>query len=107
MIQFKDGVSIRGIRPELVLAITVAEQVVGQVCDGQNATVTSVVDGTHSITSLHYIGHAFDLRTRDMDAAQSDAVVETLGMILAPLGDFDVVLEDDHIHVEWQPKGPM
>ena len=64
--------------------------------------ITEGTGGEHSKGSLHYVGLALDFRTRDM----TDKMAEVLVMkIKESLGDqYDVVLEKDHIHVEFQPK---
>lgn len=98
------GVRIRGIAPELVLALVVADQVYSEVAQ-ENLVVTSVNDSEHSRTSLHYMGCAADLRTNNIAAGRRPIVADTLRRRLEPLGDFDVVLEKDHIHLEFQPKG--
>lgn len=63
-------------------------------------TITSARDGAHKKNSLHYHGKAFDLRTRDVaDAvAMREELQQRLGL------DFDVILEPDHIHVEYDPR---
>ena len=99
MIHLKKGVRIHGIMAELVLAIVIADQIYGEL--GQPTTwVTSVIDGQHMRASIHYIGGAVDLGlpgARGITAR--DRIAHRIG------SDFDVVLEDDHIHLEWQPKG--
>lgn len=63
--------------------------------------VTSGVDGVHRPDSLHYRGHALDFRTRHV---QPDDRMALTAALAAALGDeFDVVLEVDHIHIEFQP----
>ena len=100
MIRFKDDVKIFGIRPEIAMAIEVANGIYNQF--GSDVTVTSVVDGTHSKTSLHYSGSAVDFRTRNLADHQVDTIVSWLKQFLT--NEFDVVKERDHIHVEFQPK---
>jgi hypothetical protein len=98
--KLKPGVSLTGIRPELLPGLTVAALVYYRA--GHDMVITSVVDGGHSLTSLHYAGAAADLRTRDLPAAVAqqirDEIAEALGT------DFDVILEGTHIHLEWQPR---
>lgn len=68
---------------------------------GEEFIVTSVCEGTHNPASLHYVGFAFDVRTRDLKivpAVARDALDTVLGE------EFDVVIEDSHLHVEFQPK---
>lgn len=97
----KPGVRIHGMRPEINFAMTAID---GFMRDHGHplTTITSVIDGTHSPGSLHYVGAAFDIRTRDLPHDKLEqyriAIKELIGM------DFDVVIEPDHIHVEFQPK---
>jgi hypothetical protein len=98
----KPGVRLLGIKPEAVLALIIAESVFRD-C-GQECVVTSVVDGTHSRGSIHYQGFAFDLRTSHLAAG----IATIHGQLKAKLGaDFDVILEADHLHVEFDPKLPL
>lgn len=101
--KLKPGVRVQGIRPELTLALMAAQPLYAAA--GAEMVVTSVVEGRHSRGSLHYAGQALDLRTRDLapDARRRlrDSLADALG------GDFDVVLEADHIHLEYQPKDPL
>lgn len=62
--------------------------------------VTSICDGEHSRTSLHWSGCAADLRRWNIPDPNS--FVDWLREALTD--EFDVVLEDDHIHMEFQPK---
>lgn len=98
----KPGVRIHGLRPETLLGIQVAHSCFAG--RGLETVVTSVTDGRHSRGSLHYQGAAFDLRTRHVPA---DAVASLAAGIRTALGgDFDVVVEKTHLHVEYQPKDP-
>ena len=62
--------------------------------------ITSARDGDHRPGSMHYQGDAIDLRSRNLpDAFSARDRLQTL------LGDeYDVVLEADHIHVEYDPR---
>ncbi len=103
MLNIKPGVRLAGVRPELLIAIIAAERVCAAA--GHDLTITAGVDGRHMPASLHYAGAAFDLRTRDLAAEDVPKIVEHLKACLAD--DFDVVIENDHIHVEYQPKQPL
>lgn len=96
--KIKEGVKVTGLRPELLLALMVAKDV--WQAEGQELVITSVIDGKHSATSLHYAGQAADLRIWGLaDPAKTAALLnESLGE------DYDVLAEGDHIHVEWQPR---
>ena len=101
--RLKRGVRTTGVQCALVIAMAVADQVCRE--NAVEFVITSIVDGVHSAGSLHYIGAAFDMRTRDMTTIVKQRVSDEIRNRLA--GDYDVVLESDHIHVEWQPKQPL
>lgn len=64
-------------------------------------------DGVHGKGSKHYSGEAFDCRTRNIPGDHR-AKVEIFHTIKRVLGkDFDVILEKDHIHVEYDPKSKV
>ncbi len=68
---------------------------------GYTLTVTSGTDSTHSASSLHYSGYAEDYRTRDISASALSSMV---AQVRAQLGNgYDVILESDHLHVEYDP----
>lgn len=60
---------------------------------------TSGDDGWHSMTSLHYNGDAADIRIYDVN---NDVLVREIKSRLNI--DYDVLLEDNHIHLEFQPR---
>ena len=97
---FKPGVKVFGVANELTLAMIAADQVYDEF--GQEFVVTSVVDSKHSRTSLHYAGMAFDCRTRDTDPVTIEKIAGDLRARLT--NEYDVVVESDHLHIEFQPK---
>lgn len=102
-LRLKPGVRIHGLRPEVVLALQVLVGSFGK-AGGYDVTVTAGIDGAHSPGSLHYSGAAVDIRTRDVPKEKLPSIVadarESLG------ADFDLVVESDHLHVEFEPKLP-
>ncbi len=100
MLFLKPGVRLTGIRPELIIAVIAAERVYEEA--GLDFTITGCVEGKHSIGSLHYAGAAIDIRTRNVPAAEAPKLVARIKECLG--GDFDVVLESDHVHLEYQVK---
>jgi len=66
---------------------------------GEEIIITSTYEGNHGAGSLHYANQAFDIRMPDK---------ETLSLsmeFMTALGsDFDVVVEDTHIHIEYDPS---
>ena len=91
------NVRLQGIRPELLLGIII----ISDLCrvSGAKVLITAVLNGLHMRNSLHFVGGAVDF------------TVELLGdraIWVAELKDrlainYDVVDEDTHIHVEFQP----
>ena len=62
--------------------------------------ITSIRDGRHGDITLHYDGWAFDIRFPRHSPVQD--VVADIKKELGP--DFDVIVESDHIHVEYDPE---
>lgn len=76
-------------------------------------TSGSELGARHSRTSLHYAGCAADLRTRGnlpepIDQLRSIRIAATnyCADRWIPPNWIDIVLESDHIHIEYQPKRP-
>lgn len=96
--KIKQGVSIKGLRPEMLLGIYIVDPIIESY--GQEAVITSCTDGKHKKGSRHYIGLASDFRTWTLDSPEKcvRAMQEALG------NEFDVILETDHIHIEYDPE---
>ena len=103
MLLLKPGVRVAGLRPEILFAIIAAERVCGDM--GVDCVITACVDGVHQAGSLHYCGLAVDLRSRDFRPGDVDKAIARIQQCLG--ADYDVVLEKDHIHVEFQQKQPL
>ena len=96
----KNGAEVNGIRTEALLALIIANDVLTSF--GYDCVLTEATGGKHSSGSLHYIGNAIDLRTRHIPPIKQDEIKIKLK---EALGDqYDVVLERDHFHIEFQPK---
>ena len=93
-----NSIRVGGIRPELLIAVMVANEVYTEI--GKELVITSVTDGKHSDTSLHYTGSAFDCRIYD-DSDMEFVITKMKDRLKI---DYDVVLEGNHIHVEYQPR---
>jgi len=66
---------------------------------GDELVITSTFEGNHSAGSLHYSNDAFDCRyPKDLGVKVVDRIKANL------VGDYDVVAERDHVHVEYDPK---
>lgn len=99
MIKLKKGVRLHGLRPELLLAIIIAEGIYENA--NESLVITSVIDGKHMRASIHYVGGAVDFR---LPTSNEDRMRQRIAADVG--GDFDVVLEKTHLHIEWQPKEP-
>ena len=103
MLLLKPGVRIAGLRPEILLAVVAAERVCAEM--GVDCVVTACVDGVHKAGSLHYCGLAVDLRSRHFRPGDADKAIARIRQCLG--ADYDVVLENDHVHVEFDQKQPL
>jgi hypothetical protein len=102
MIHFKPTVKFAGLQPEALLALIVIDQ---QHPGGANGStfVTSITDDAPGRlpNSLHKKGMAFDYRKLEA-TAMNNQWVSSSRFILGP--DYDIVVEQDHIHCEFDPK---
>lgn len=89
------------ISPFIQRAMTIADAV--SIADTKKEiVVTSILDGVHSSKSLHYKGLAFDMRTHIYTQYEISKLMGSLKYMLGI--SYDVVLEKDHIHIEYDPK---
>jgi len=101
------------LKPETVLMIQVVHSVYDKY--GKDCTITSMNDGVHSKSSLHYHGGAVDFRIKNIlrpGGREDDPLSWDWTMInkifreckaALPL-PFQLILEKDHIHgeVDWK-----
>lgn len=97
----KRGVTLLGVKPELIIGLMVADTVYP--ANGEELTVTSITDGRHSKSSRHYIGMAADLRTNDISKLNTDII---LMQLREQLPEFYILLENEgapneHIHMQF------
>lgn len=104
----KNGVVPIGVQPPIWYALGVFEELYAN--HGATLIVTSLVEGFHPkvglnvpLSSIHSRGLAADIRLRDLSSTTLQSIVHDATNRLYKLG-FDVVIEVDHIHVEWDPK---
>jgi hypothetical protein len=103
MLLLKPGVRVAGLRPGILIAVVAAERVCVEM--GVDCVITACVDGVHQAGSLHYCGLAVDLRSRDFRPGDADKAVARFRQCLG--ADYDVALENDHIHIEFDQKQPL
>lgn len=98
-VKLKPGVSVNGLRPEMVLAAGVVEGIF--LAGGYEVVITSGTDGNHSRGSRHYVGHALDFRTRHIPREEWNKLADQIRDALGP--DFQLVIEKTHFHLEFDP----
>ena len=99
--KFKEGIKLQGLREELTYIFPIIDKVHMDLA-GREAIITSALDGKHGQHSFHYQGLALDLRTRDLTPYIAEKITEELQRELG--NDYDVLLEHDHIHLEYDKK---
>jgi len=103
---FKPEVNL-ALQPDMAKALPLIELAHHDMDLDRGAVITSANDGTHMVGSLHYAGLAVDIRTRDLAPA---TIAQLAAKLRAHLNGqentnrpYQVVLETDHVHVEYQP----
>ena len=100
MKKLKAGVSLVGLKAPMVIADSIVTDVYSRY--GYDTIITSGTEGLHGPQSLHYVGYALDYRTRHLEKDADSMIADAIRLALTK--EFDVILHDTHIHVEFQPK---
>lgn len=107
LVKFKPGV-VLNLQPDMARALPAIEQAHADAGIIRGAIITSGTDGEHMEGSLHYVGLAVDLRTRDLTPVEVAKLAVALRKRLNGGATVDtpynVVVETQHIHVEYDPK---
>ena len=96
----KDGVILAGLDIRMRWALLELDRLYKKYGRKEGVTITSGLDGEHSAGSMHYYGLAVDSRVFYFDDWTRKRLVEDLTVELCD--SYDVILEKDHIHVEWR-----
>jgi len=83
--------------PRIEAALPLIEEVYKEFGESE-LVITSGRDGVHMEGSLHYEGKAMDIRFWTVLEELTKRIKAKLGV------GYDVLLEKDHIHIEWDPK---
>ena len=94
--RIKNGVNILGLAPQMVIALNVAESIYRET--DHEVVITSAIDGEHMAHSHHFKGCAVDIGLHPIAEIAVRKIGESLGQ------QFQVILEKDHIHIEFDPK---
>lgn len=105
MIALKAGVSIDGLRPELVFGLFALHEIFKENL-ASFFCITSCTDGEHSRSSLHYSGLAADVRSKHLSHTQKAAILNAFRGACDE--SFDLILEapgqpNEHFHLEFDP----
>jgi hypothetical protein len=100
MLHVKEDVKLYGLQPEALWAIDRVEEVFNH--NGRHCTITSARGDSHSSHSHHYKGLAVDFRTRHLSETEKQKITRDVIHVLGT--DYDVVLESNHLHIEYDPS---
>ncbi len=122
MLALKLGVRLKALRPQLVVAMVIAEGIWRDLA-GVECVVTSCNDGKHCGPDLkkhtgpcrdgglskHYTGRAVDIRTKNIPEDRRVVCVNRLQAFLGDAG-YRVMWEgrgtiNEHVHIEYDPPG--
>lgn len=107
--EFKNGVYL-SIQPKMAEALPLIDAAYNDIGFDAECVITSANDSRHMSGSLHYAGLAVDLRTRDLHPDAIQRLVLALRRRLNGVEDqnrpYQVVIEKDHVHLEYQPEEP-
>jgi hypothetical protein len=93
----KLGIDISRLKRPIRRALNVIEGAYRE--KGLEAVITSTYEGNHIPSSLHYANLAVDIRCpKENRARMKNVLANRLGK------EYDVILEEDHIHIEYDPK---
>jgi len=99
----KDGTTILGLHPKMQIANCKVAVIYAK--HGYKFRLTAGIDlFGHMKGSLHPRGRACDWGVQGLDIIQAKDLRDEIDAALGP--DFDVLLEDDHIHGEYDPDNP-
>lgn len=100
MVHLKDTVRTGNMTLQLLDGLLAAAHVYANL--GYIMVVTSLDDSTHGQGSKHPEGNAADLRLWMIPEKERPKVMRHLTQVLG--GDWDVVHESDHFHIEYDKK---
>jgi hypothetical protein len=98
-----DTVSIKELSPEMFFASMTIRDALSFFDVEFVITSGSEKETIHKGNSKHYAGDAIDFRSRDFETTSDKQMF--MSMVKHRLGrDYDLILESDHFHCEWDAK---
>jgi hypothetical protein len=100
--RLKRGVGVLGLSNAIILGDGIVSRIFNTM--GFESIITSGTEDpeNHKRSSEHKKGDALDYRTRHVSMTKHQALATQIRNALGK--DFDVILESNHIHVEYDPK---
>ena len=103
MMSLKQGVIVEGSKPEIIIGMMICHSIFTK--KGVPFTITACRDGKHKVGSCHYSGDAVDIRLPSRYSPEEEIDLSVLVECREALGpNYDILLESDHIHLEYDPK---
>lgn len=103
--KIKPGAKLsNSLQPEILCIFPIIENLCGKY--GVEFVITEGVGGRHREDSKHYEGMAIDMRSRDFPDGSTGTVCSSFCHELRELlgSDYDIVMESNHIHIEYDKK---
>ena len=94
----KLGVDISRLNREIRRTLNIVENIHKSITN-EEAVVSSTYEGNHMPSSLHYKNDAYDISSHQKT---KKVLRSRISLELGP--DFDVVSEEYHVHIEYDPK---
>jgi hypothetical protein len=106
MIRCKPGVWFDYLRPEITGCFPGLNILWAKIAK-QDCVITAAADGRHKDGSLHYVGLAIDLRSKNLAPELKRRLLLELRTFFGPR--YDIILESEgkaaeHYHLEYDPK---
>lgn len=93
---------VAGLTPQAVLGITCCWSIYQK--RGLDLTITAGIDGAHMRASKHFCGNAWDMRSSNIPTSDLGVVRDECQKACGD--DYDIIIEADHLHGEYDPKLP-
>ena len=105
MIATKSGVKFNELEPAAKLAAYKVRDIYEEYDYSLVITSTNTDSQKHKNGSLHYLGLAFDCRTRDINKTHINSVIRDIKKRLNTLDKrYQVVVHETHIHIEFDRR---
>lgn len=101
--RYKKGVSTHPMQPTMELAKNLLSNIIEELFEDKELVITSTYDGLHKKGSLHYIGLAFDWRSRIFTEHQIKEIIDEFKKRTLDIR-YQFVIEQTHVHLEYDRR---